>query len=600
MAAAPKFDDLAQLFERTVRLHGERPLFGTKTAGQWAWTTYREVDEQVRHCGNGLAALGVEHGERVAIISNNRMEWAVLAYACYGLGATIVPMYEAQHPAEWEFIVRDCEAVAVVAATARITNRCRPWLETVPSLRQVIGLDLPRGDPDSYRALLDRGRAGGAKPVTIDPGDVASLIYTSGTTGKPKGVVLTHANLCSNISALHAIMPLSSEDRSVSSLPWAHGFGHTCELHALVSLGASIALCESADKVLESLAEVHPTTIISVPQLFNRIYAAVHQEMRTKPTLIRRLFRRGVRLAAERRDRPMGLAEQALLTAADRLVFSRVRGQVGGRLRYAFSGGAALSREVAEFLDHLGIVVYEGYGLTETSPVVSANRPGARRIGSVGQPIPGVHVDIDEDVDTDRPEQGEVLVRGPNVMPGYYRRDEDDRAVFATGPDGDRCLRTGDIGFVDGDGFLFITGRVKEQYKLLNGKYVAPAPLEDALRLSPLIANAMIYGDNREHNVALVVPDLDALDRWATEQGMRCASTAALLESELVKARMLEEIDERGKACRPFERVRQIALIEDNFSTQNGMLTPSLRIKRRAVLKRYGKLLDDLYEDVTR
>jgi long-chain acyl-CoA synthetase len=307
-----------------------------------------------------------------------------------------------------------------------------------------------------------------------------------------------------------------------------------------------------------------------------------------------------VRLAAERRDRPMGLADQALLAAADRLVFSRVRAEVGGRLRYAFSGGAALSREVAEFLDHLGIVVYEGYGLTETSPVVSANRPGARRIGSVGQPIPGVHVDIDEDVDTDRPEQGEVLVRGPNVMPGYYRRDEDDRAVFATGPDGDRCLRTGDIGFVDGDGFLFITGRVKEQYKLLNGKYVAPAPLEDALRLSPLIANAMIYGDNREHNVALVVPDLDALDRWATEQGMRCASTAALLESELVKARMLEEIDERGKACRPFERVRQIALIEDNFSTQNGMLTPSLRIKRRAVLKRYGKLLDDLYEDVTR
>ncbi|MBW2524223.1 MAG: long-chain fatty acid--CoA ligase [Deltaproteobacteria bacterium] len=596
MAAAPKFDDLAQLFERAVRRHGERPLFGTKTGGQWAWTTYREIDQQVSRCRAGLAARGIAPGDRIALIANNRVEWAVTAYAAYGLGATVVPMYEAQHPAEWEFIVRDCEAVAVVAATTPIVNRCRPWLETVPSLRQVIGFDLPRSDPDSYRGLLAGASDGGQAPAAIAPTDVASLIYTSGTTGKPKGVVLTHANLCSNVTALHAIMPLGTEDRSVSSLPWAHGFGHTCELHAMVSLGASIALCESADKVLESLAEVHPTTLISVPRLFNRIYATVHQEMRQKPRMMRQLFRRGLAAAERRRQGRRSLTDQALWTAADRLIFSRVRAQVGGRLRYAFSGGARLSTEVAQLLDHLGIVVYEGYGLTETSPVVTANRPGARRIGSVGQPIPAVAVHIDDSVDTDRPEQGEVLVRGPNVTPGYFRRDEDNRDLFSAGPDGDRYLRTGDVGYVDRDGYLHITGRVKEQYKLLNGKYVAPSPLEDALRLSPLIANAMIYGDNREYNVALIVPDLDALDRWATEQGMRCASTAALLDSELVKARVLEEVDERCKESRPFERVRKIALIEENFSTQNGLLTPSLRIKRRAVMKRYGQLVDDLYE----
>jgi long-chain acyl-CoA synthetase len=591
--ASAKFENLVELFERSVQAYGPRPLFGVKRGGQWTWITYEQVGRQVDACRAGLAALGVRRGDRVAIISNNRVEWAVLAYACYGLGAALVPMYEAQLPKEWAFICGDCSAVAVVAATDPIYEQCRALPANVPSIKHIIGLSLRRDDPSSFEALLATGARNPVGALQPGPRDTACLIYTSGTTGNPKGVILSHGNIASNISAVHETMTMGPDDRSLSFLPWAHSYGQTCELHALLSLGASMAICDDPTKLVEQLAEVRPTTFLSVPRVFNRIYDGVNAQMRAKPGAIQRLYKAALAAARKRREGvELTLGERMALGLADKLIFHKIRGRFGGRLRYACSGGAALSREIAEFIDSLGITVYEGYGLTETSPIVTSNRPGAHRIGSVGKPLPGVRVEIDRS-ETGDERHGEIVVYGPNVMQGYHNRDEDNLAVFTAGGG----LRTGDLGYLDGDGFLYITGRIKEQYKLQNGKYVAPAPLEEELKLSPYILNAMVYGDNQVHNVALIVPDLGVIRTWAAGQGIALPDGAAALESPAVKSLIRSEIDRLSTRWKGYEQIEQFALTAEDFTTENGLLTPTLKLKRRAAWQRYGPQVEALYTE---
>lgn len=591
--ATPKFDNLVEMFERSVQLYGPRDLFGTKKSGQWTWMTYAEVGKLVDSFRGGLASLGVKRGDRVAIVSNNRVEWAVAAYACCGLGAALVPMYEAQLAKEWAFIVNDCSAVAIIAATQQIAEKCKEIKEKAPSLKHIIGLALPKTDPLSFEALLDVGAKNPVPAIKPEAKDTASLIYTSGTTGNPKGVILSHGNIASNINAIHEVLPLQGDDRSLSFLPWAHSFGHTCELYAITSMGGSMALCESVDKIVANLAEVQPTVLISVPRIFNRIYDGVNKQMAEKPAVIRNLFHAGLRAAnKQKRGESLGVVEKLTLAVADRLVFSKIRGKFGGRLSYAFSGGAALSREVAAFIDGLGITVYEGYGLTETSPIATTNRPGAFRLGSVGQPIPGVKVVIDKSAGDDG-KQGEITVYGPNIMQGYHHRDEENKAVFTD----DGGFRTGDLGYLDSDGFLFITGRIKEQYKLENGKYVAPAPLEEHLKLSPYIVNAMVYGDNRVYNVALVVPDLEEVKKWASGQGLSFDSAEKMLESPRVRDLLQGEVDKYSTEFKGFERIKKITLSAEDFTLENGMLTPSMKLKRRVAWQKFGPQIEALYED---
>lgn len=589
-----KYENLVEMFERSVKTYGSRDLFGTKKHGYWSWMSYAEVGKLVARFRGGLASLGIKRGDRVAIISNNRIEWAVAAYACFGLGAALVPMYEAQLPKEWAFICNDCEAVAVIAATPEIQAKCQELQEKAPSVKHVIGLSAPKGEPTSYEALLEAGDKSPAPVTAISPDDMACLIYTSGTTGNPKGVMLSHGNLISNINSVLDLLPLSSEDRSLSFLPWAHAFGHTCELHFMISQGASIALCEAVDKLLVNLTEVRPTVLCSVPRIFNRLYDAVNKQMKGQPKPVQMLFHEGLKAAGKKRQgKLLHPLEKAVLFVADKVAFAKVRARFGGRLKYAFSGGSALSQEVAEFIDGLGITVYEGYGLTETSPMVTGNHPRGHRIGSVGQAIPGVRIVIDKAAAGGDPKHGEIVIYGPNVMKGYYNRDEENKAVFTE----DGGFRTGDLGYLDAEGFLFVTGRIKEQYKLENGKYVAPAPLEEKLKLSPYIANAMVYGDNRLYNVALVVPDMHALKKWAGEQGVSAGSDEKMLEDGRVKALIQGEIDKQGKEFKGFERIKKVALVSEDFSTQNGMLTPSLKVKRRVVWEKYGKKIEALYAE---
>jgi long-chain acyl-CoA synthetase len=603
----PRFKTLVELLAQAVQRHGGRDLFGTKKDGRWIWTTYGEFGSLVDRFRAGLASLGVQRGDNVAIIANNRVEWAVAAYACYGLGAAFVPMYEAQHAKEWEFIVRDCEAKALIVASEGILSKARAFAPDIPSLRALVVLDEgtngssrdPREKVASYASLLGLGSA--VPSIAPDPGDVAGLIYTSGTTGNPKGVILTHSNIASNVSAVSEIFPVELADRSLSFLPWAHVFGQTVELHVLLSTGSSMALCEGVDRILENLAEVEPSLLFSVPRIFNKIYTAVQQQIAAQPKPLQWLVHEAFQITAkERAGERLKVRELALLKVVDRLVFAKVRARFGGHLKYAFSGGAALATEVAEFIDSLGITVYEGYGLTETSPIATANSPGSRKVGSVGRALPGVRVEIDPATGENRASpdgkstrfEGEILVYGHNVMKGYLKRPDENAAVFTS----DGGFRTGDMGYIDPQGFLFITGRIKEQYKLENGKYVVPTPIEEALKLSPYIANTMVYGDNRPYNVALVVADVRAVRRWSETEHLRLPhDDQGVLKDERVRSLFKAEIDKHAAAFKGFESIRDFALIDADFTTENGMLTPSLKLKRRKVVETFGSLFEQMY-----
>ncbi|MGA3124464.1 MAG: long-chain fatty acid--CoA ligase [Polyangiaceae bacterium] len=603
MGSLPDFTTLVDIFHHSVGRYGARDLFGTKRGGIWSWMTYAEFGRAVDRLRAGLASLGIRRGECVAIVSNNRVEWAVSAYACYGLGAVFVPMYEAQSAAEWEFIVGESEATALIVANVASLEKAKRQLAATERLRHIVVIDAEVGSqPDdprctTYSALLDsQSTAPAIQPAS---GDLATLIYTSGTTGNPKGVMLTHGNIASNVAAIHQVLKLDASDRSLAFLPWAHVFGQTAELHHLFSAGASMAICEGPDKILDNLAEIRPTLFFSVPAVFNKLFTAVQQQLASKSGLVRRLVSGALEVAARKRSgAELKIHERALLLVAERLVFAKVRARFGGRLRYASAGGAALSREVAEFIDTLGILVFEGYGLTETSPVVSTNYPGFRKMGTVGPALPGVRVVIDpEAVQGGAPgnassAEGEIIVFGPNVMKGYFKHPEETAAVLTA----DGGFRTGDMGCLDAQGFLSITGRIKEQYKLENGKYVVPTALEEQLKLSPFVSNVMVYGDNRPYNVALIVANVAALRRWADDRPDPLPTEAdRLLADERVRALVRGEIDRVGAGFKGFEAIRDFALIGEAFTTENGLLTPKLSLRRRKAIERYKDVIDRLY-----
>ncbi|MGD0674746.1 MAG: long-chain fatty acid--CoA ligase [Polyangiaceae bacterium] len=585
----PRFKTLVDLFRTSVDAFANRPLFGSKKAGSWTWLTYGDFARQVDGLRAGLASIGIERGDRVAIIANNRVEWAVAAYACFGLGAAWVPMYEAQSPKEWEFIVRDCEAKAIVVANEVAFAAARGWLQG-GALRHVIALDgaaadgVDQGSFHRYGALVNSAATTPSREPVGD--DLAALLYTSGTTGTPKGVMLSHLNIASNVSSIRESYPFGPDDLSLAFLPWAHAFGQTAELHHMIAAGASMAICEGNDKILENLAEIRPTVIFAVPRIFNRIYTAVQQQLAARPKVVRRLVAAAFRIRGrERAGQSIRWHDRVLLDLVDRLVASKVRARFGGRLKCAVSGGAALSHEVGEFIDSLGIVVYEGYGLTETSPVAAVNLPGARKMGSVGRALLGVRVSTLDD--------GELVVYGPNVMKGYFKRPEETAAVLTP----DHGFRTGDLATIDAEGFVFITGRIKEQYKLENGKYVVPTPLEEQLKLSPFVSNAMVFGDNRPYNVALIVPNILAIQKWAEERHLPLPKDpSALIADSRVRELVGGEVEKHNALFKGFESVRDFELLAEDFTTENGMLTPKLSLKRGKVIENYAPLLDRMYE----
>lgn len=591
-----RFSDLVDVLEKAVADHAQHNLFGTKIDGSWQWITYGAFNKRVDDVRGGLADLGVKQGDTVAIISANRVEWAVAAYATYGLGARFCPMYESQMPKDWKYILEDSGAKVLLTSTYQIFESTRDWNQEIDTLENVFCMALPEEDVTSFGALEARGRKNPTPRVEIDPTWVCGFIYTSGTTGKPKGVLLTHNNICSNINGVSSILPVDHADVSVSFLPWAHSFGQTCELHCLISRGAAMAIAESVEKLVDNFGEVRPTVLYAVPRIFNRIYDGLQKKLEEEGGVKKKLFEAGM-ANAEKRKQLAAQGKTSFVVESkhkffDSMVFSKVRDRFGGRLKYACSGGAALSPEVADFIDKLGIMVCEGYGLTETSPICTANHPGARKIGSVGQPLPGVEVIIDTSVmDDPSSVDGEIVIKGDNVMLGYHNLPEETAKVI--GEDG--SFRTGDMGRLDEDGFLYITGRIKEQYKLENGKYVVPAPLEELLQLSPYVVQVFIHGFNKPHNVALVVPDRLALEKWAKEKGIS-EGFEQLVEHPKAYTLVEQQLAKYSSDFKGYEKVRKFKMLTEEFSVENGMLTPKLSLKRQVVMELFDEDLEALYD----
>mmetsp|Transcript_6941 Transcript_6941/g.14275 ORF Transcript_6941/g.14275 Transcript_6941/m.14275 type:complete len:696 (+) Transcript_6941:104-2191(+) len=608
-----RFDTLHELQVNSTLIFKEQELFGTyeEESKSYHYITYDEYNQRVNKCRVLLKDLGVGEYSKVAIIANNRWEWATIAAATYSLNATLVPMYEAQLPSDWTYILNDSGADAVFCATQEIYDKVQnEVLPSTPTVKSSLCLDAPIEEPHSFEGALSSCEMdyNGSLISAPTPEDLAGLIYTSGTTGKPKGVELTHLNFTSNVKgATRSLVKdpkafVSVTDRSLSFLPWAHSYGQTCELWSLMSSGASMGICRGVPVILEDLQLVKPTNLFSVPTLYKKVYDGVHNLIETAPPLRKKLMKNALAMgeqksAADKELRaPLGPLEQLKYAALDRLVLSKIRGRFGGNLLRGFSGGAACPEEVVGFMDSIGIPICEGYGLTETSPIITLNVPEKRLAGSVGRPLGGVTVYIvDKNGNSVGPgEEGEICCVGPNVMKGYYKNKKATDEVITIAPDGEsRMFHTGDMGKMDTDGWVRVTGRIKEQYKLENGKYVVPAPIESAIGMSRFINQVVVCGANRPHNVALLVPEWPAIRQ---ELGIDDDKTDDELANEMAVKELIDnEIIESCAKFKKFEVPKEWAFVAP-FTAANSMLTPKMSIRRHKVMDAYDELISWMYD----
>ncbi len=590
-----KPDNIVEILEKSVAKFSQRPFLGTKnkTLQQYEWITFADFGKRVDNVRSGLSQLGVQKDDAVGIICNNSTDWAVCFFATSGLDARFVPMYEAELTQVWKYIINDAQIKVLFISKKEIYAKIKDVLSSIPTLQKVIVME--GNGPDTLADLEKKGAAKKVKSIYPDPSSICVLIYTSGTTGDPKGVLLSQANITSNAHAVMVCFPeMNENDSALSILPWAHVFG-LGELVVYCILGGSAGLAESAATIGADLALVKPTFMTAVPRVFNKVYDGLWTKMNEEGGLAKTLFVMGVESGKKKRE----LAAQGKsdfmtnlkFKIADAIVFKKIRAKLGGRLKGVMTGSAMMNPEISHFFWDMGIPLYDAYGLTETSPGATMNRPTKYRIGSVG-PIMGLgKVVIDKSVTGPEANDGEIIIYGPNVMQGYHNKPEATAAVMT--PDGG--FRTGDRGRLDEEGFLFITGRLKEQFKLENGKYVFPVAIEEDIKLNHYIENAMIYGEGREFNIALIIPDFVALDKWAEKNNLP-KDHAELLKKEETKKFLENEIVNQLKgAYGSYEIPRKFVFIDQPFSLDNGMLTQTMKLKRRVVLEKYKDQIEALY-----
>ncbi len=584
---------LAQLIARAVDRYGERPFLGVKKNGCYSWMTFSEFDIQMRKLRAVFKRDGLKRGDRIAVIANNSVEFALTVYAAYGLGGVVVPMYEVQKLQDWEFIFNDALPTLAVVSNDAVREK----IEGIhcPSLQKIYTTHPSADHPDNYLAACIENTC---EMIDIDPevteDDLADIIYTSGTTGMPRGVELSHKNISVNARITAMSFPIYETDRTLSFLPWAHAFGKTVELIIFPCVGAAIGLVESNRTIAQNLIEVNPTVLVSVPKIFNKIYDTAHLKADAK-TITRTLFKRAEELAKKSLKTKLSPIEKAQFALFDKIVASKVRAAFGNSLRFCISGGASLSEEVASFFDGFGVKIFEGYGMTEHAPIVAVNTPGHTRIGSVGRPLPEVAVEISRDndaLDTSDGKCGEVVIASPCVMQRYHNAPTATKEAV----DDQGRLHTGDMGYIDGDGFLWLTGRVKEQYKLENGKYVVPSALEEKINNSTLINLSVVFGSGKPFNVVLINPTPEAVEKFKADRRLQNADAEQLENDPELRAMYAAELKNMCADFRGYERPQKFALILDEFTIDNGLLTPALKIKRREIEKRFAGILDNLYK----
>jgi long-chain acyl-CoA synthetase len=606
MAVQVQFTTIPQMFQKlTAKFENEtRPVLMHKVEGKYVGITYSELRRRSELFAFGLASLGLKRGERVSIIAENRPEWVMADQAVAALGGVTVPLYPTMTAKQNEYIFNDSGVRFAVVSNQFQLNKVLRVRENIPTLEKVILMVEKSGpmEPDVllFSQVLELGEKFArdnpdhvnVSRAMVRPHDLLTLIYTSGTTGNPKGVMLNHDNLVSNIIAAAQVIDFGTEDLLLSFLPLSHSFERMAGYYTALSCGATIAYAESVETVRDNMLEVRPTIVTTVPRLFERIYSRVLKQVDSSSPLRQKIFHWGVRVgkahaAAVRTGKspsPILALQHAI---ADRLVFSKLREKTGGRMRFFVSGGAALAREFGEFFEAAGLKIIEGYGLTESSPVIAANRLHHYKWGSVGPAIPGVEIRIAQD--------GEILARGPNIMKGYWNNPEATKEVL----DRDGWLHTGDIGHLDAEGFLCITDRKKHLFVSSGGKNIAPQPIENLFLASKYIEQFMLIGDRRMFLTALIVPDFDALKDYADSNNIPYSDNVELTRHPAVNDLIESNIAQIQKDLANFERVRKFTLLDRQFTIEDGELTPTQKVRRKAIEERYKQIIESMYEGVS-
>lgn len=585
---------LATMILEQADRHASRRVFMHKRRGQWEDISWQRLAEQIIHAAHGLAALGFKAGDRLALLAENQPEWPIMDLACLYLGGVDVPLYLSSPGPDLAYILKDSGASVIAVSGRGQLEKILQIAPDLPDLSHIVLLDPKDQQPDygqlkgcRFTELLALGerQSDRHQPVT-DPG-LATIIYTSGTTGFPKGVMLSHSSVLSNVRDGTQVLPLNADDMSLSFLPLSHGFERTAGLYTPLYVGGSIAYGGGTVSLLRDLAEVKPTILCCVPRVLELVYRRVMGERESAGFPKRQLLdwalalskAVGTRRVNERAIPPL---EQLQLQLVDRLVFQKLRHTLGGRIRFLVSGGAPLNAEIARFFYGIGITVYEGYGLTEAGPVISCNIPGKTRLGTVGLALPQVEVKIDAD--------GEICARGPNIMDGYYRRPED----TATALDADGWLHTGDVGHIDTDGFITITDRKKDLIITDSGENIAPQPIESALKQDPLIEEACLIGDKRPFITALLVPNQALVETLARKNGVS-GDWQTILSHQTVQSLFRSRVNTVNTSLPIPARIRQFSVLSQPFSQDRGELTPTLKIKRRQVLETRQEQIEAMY-----
>jgi long-chain acyl-CoA synthetase len=590
-------ETLAQVLLDTEKNYPKPDFMLYKKEGRYQPISTEEFGRRVKLLCLGLKDLGLEKGDKVVILSENRPEWVMTDHANLCLGAITVPIYTSLVPEQIKYIIDDSDAKAVFVSCEDLWKKVEAVKSDLAKVRHFITLldEAPEGVL-TFNQVLERGRRLDEQNPSlfeslvkaVKPEDEASLIYTSGTTGVPKGVILTHSNFLSNVESVSTIIEFSDKDTVLSFLPLSHVLERMVTF-TYIFKGCRIGYAESLETVGENLLEIRPNIMVSVPRVFEKIYTKVMDNVLSSSALKKRIFYWALKVGKEYGRRklnkekiPSGLQRKRNL--AHKLVYSKIIEKTGGRVRFFVSGGAPLSKDIAEFFYALGLVILEGYGLTETSPVISVNTFDNIRLGAVGKPIPGVEVKIAPD--------GEILTRGPHVMKGYYKKEAETREAFEGG-----WFHTGDIGHIDRDGFIVITDRKKDLIVTAGGKNVAPQPIENILKTNPYISNAVVIGDRRRFVCALIVPNFEKLEKYAQSSRILFGNRTELVRNEQVVNFLKAEVDRATPNLAQYERVKRIALLDREFEVDKGEITPTLKVKRNIIEQKYKALIDALYEE---